>query len=168
MERCNFWKNKIENLLCWQGLVLLDWSWQVRTCPNHAFWFNLARFGFKIRFLTKFLNDSAWFLLEKHKKHDKFADKKWKGVISEKLKAKTCVADQDLSSWTGLGRSGHVQITTFWSNLARFGLKIRCLMKFINDSAWFLLEKLKNHIISPKSLIFNQKSRKYQTNLKNN
>ena len=33
------------------------------------FGFNLARFGFKIRFLTKFLNDSAWFLLEKLKKH---------------------------------------------------------------------------------------------------
>ena len=25
--------------------------------------------GFKIKFLTKFLNDSAWFLLEKLKKH---------------------------------------------------------------------------------------------------
>ena len=69
MDRCNFWKNKSKNLLCWQGLVLLDWSWQVRTCPNHDFWSNLTRFGFKIRFLTKFLNDSAWFLLEKLKKH---------------------------------------------------------------------------------------------------
>ena len=47
------------------------------------------------------------------KKHNKFADNKWKGVISEKIKAKTCFADKDLSSWTGLGRSGHVQITTF-------------------------------------------------------
>ena len=46
-------------------------------------------------------------------KHDKFAHKKWKGVISEKIKAKTCLANKDLSSWTGLGRSGHVQITTF-------------------------------------------------------
>ena len=47
------------------------------------------------------------------KKHDKFVNKRWKGVISEKIKAKTCFADKDLSSWTGLGRSGHVQITTF-------------------------------------------------------
>ena len=47
------------------------------------------------------------------KKHAKFANKKWKGVISEKIKAKTCFADKDLSSWTGLGKSGHVQITTF-------------------------------------------------------
>ena len=46
------------------------------------------------------------------KKHNKFVNKKWKGVISEKIKAKTCFADKDLSSWTGLGRSGHVQITT--------------------------------------------------------
>ena len=46
-------------------------------------------------------------------KYNKFADEKWKGVISEKIKAKTCFADKDLSSWTGLGRSGHVQITTF-------------------------------------------------------
>ena len=53
------------------------------------------------------------------KKHDKFANKKWKGVISEKIKAKTCGADKDLSSWTGLGRSGHVKTTTFgpiWHN----------------------------------------------------
>ena len=47
------------------------------------------------------------------KKHDKFANKEWKSVISEQIKAKTCFADKDLSSWTGLGRSGHVQITTF-------------------------------------------------------
>ena len=46
-------------------------------------------------------------------KNDKFANEKWKGVISEQIKAKTCFADKDLSSWTGLGRSGHVQITTF-------------------------------------------------------
>ena len=38
-------------------------------------------------------------------RHDAFANKKWKGVISEKTKAKTCFADEDLSSWTGLGRS---------------------------------------------------------------
>ena len=69
MERCNFWKHESKNLLCWQGLVLLDWCWQVRTCPNHDFWSNLTRFGFKIRFLTSFLNDSAWFLLEKLIKH---------------------------------------------------------------------------------------------------
>ena len=34
-------------------------------------------------------------------KHDKFANKKWKGVKSEKIKTKTCFADKDLSSWTG-------------------------------------------------------------------
>ena len=47
------------------------------------------------------------------KKHDKFANNKWKGVISEKIKATTWFADKDLSSWTGLGRSGHVQSQSF-------------------------------------------------------
>ena len=46
------------------------------------------------------------------KKH-KFVNEKWKGVIAEKMKAKTCFADKDLSSWTGLGRSGHVQSQSF-------------------------------------------------------
>ena len=45
--------------------VLLDRSWQVRTCPISDFWSNFACFGFKIGFLTKFLDDSAWFSLEK-------------------------------------------------------------------------------------------------------
>ena len=61
MERCNFWKNKGKTLLCWQGLVLLDWSWQVRTCQNHDFWSNFSRLGSQTEFLTKFLNDSACF-----------------------------------------------------------------------------------------------------------
>ena len=43
----------------------------------------------------------------------KIVNKKGKDVISEKIKANTCFADKDLSSWTGLGRSGHDQITTF-------------------------------------------------------
>ena len=33
------------------------------------FWSNFARFGSKTYFLTKFRNDSAWFLPEKLKKH---------------------------------------------------------------------------------------------------
>ena len=46
--------------------------------------------------------------------NDKFANRNWRGVISEEQKKrKACFADKDLSSWTGLGRSGHVQIPTF-------------------------------------------------------
>jgi len=30
----------------------------------------------------------------------------------KKKEGKACFADKGLSSWTGLGRSGHVQITT--------------------------------------------------------
>ena len=36
-----------------QVLVLLDRSWQVRTCPNHDFWSNLARFGSRNNILMK-------------------------------------------------------------------------------------------------------------------
>ena len=38
--------------------------------------------------------------------NDKFVNKNWKGVISGKIKRKACFADKDLSSWTGLGKSG--------------------------------------------------------------
>ena len=42
---------------------------QVRACPISNFWFNFARFGFKIRFLTKFHNDFASLLPEKPQNH---------------------------------------------------------------------------------------------------
>ena len=40
-----------------------------RIPPNRDFWFNFACFGSKTEFLTKFLDDSAWFCVEKLKKH---------------------------------------------------------------------------------------------------
>ena len=43
----------------------------------------------------------------------KLATKKRKGVKSEKIKVFPLVCSKYLSSWTGLGRSGHVQIMTF-------------------------------------------------------
>ena len=103
-------------------------------------------------------------------KNDKFANKKWKGVKSEKIKVFPLVWSKYLSSWTGLGRSGHVQITTwqvrtwpnhdFCSNFACFGFKIRFLTKFYNESASFLPEKLKNHILLTQIPKINSKSRK--------
>ena len=42
-------------------------------------------------------------------KNDKFVNKTWKGVKSEKIKVFPLVCSKYLSSWTGLGRSGHVQ-----------------------------------------------------------
>ena len=36
---------------------------------------------------------------------------------------------------------------TIWTKLEYFGSKTNFLMKFIDDSASFLLEKLKNHVI---------------------
>ena len=42
-------------------------------------------------------------------KNDKFANEIWKGLVSEEKKGKACFAHKDLSSWTGLGKSGHVR-----------------------------------------------------------
>ena len=54
------------------------------------------------------------------KKHDKFVNQKWKGVISEKIKTKTCFADKDLSSWTGHDRSGHDRSQSFGGPISHF------------------------------------------------
>ena len=42
---------------------------QVRTCPISDFWSNCVRLESKTWFLTKFVNDFAWFLFEKLKIH---------------------------------------------------------------------------------------------------
>ena len=64
----------------------------------------------------------------------------------------------NLLSKTGLGRSGHVRFQTFapiWS-------KNCILTKWHNDSASFLLEKLKNQVILIKNLnICDQQFQKY-------
>ena len=49
----------------------------------------------------------------------------------------------------------------FWSNLARFGSKNKFLTKWHNDSASFLLEKLKNQVILIKNLNIWPKIKKY-------
>ena len=63
-------------------------------------------------------------------KNDKFANKKGKGVKSEKIKVFPLVCSKYLSSWTGpdmsksgLFRPGHVKITTFGPNLHVLGSK---------------------------------------------
>ena len=68
-------------------------------------------------------------LLIKHmifKKHHKFVNKKWKRVISEKIKAKTRYVDKDLSSWTGRGRSRHVRSQSFDLISQVSGPKLTC------------------------------------------
>ena len=45
----------------------------------------------------------------------------------------------------------------FWSTCAHFGSKTGFLMKFLNDSAWLCLEKLKEHVFQPESLPFNKR-----------
>ena len=46
----------------------------------------------------------------------------------------------------------------FWSNLARFESRNGILTKWSNDSASFLLEKLKNHVVLTKNLNIWQKN----------
>ena len=48
----------------------------------------------------------------------------------------------------------------FRSNFTRFGSRNGILTKFIDDSAWFLLEKLKNHVILSKNLNIWSKNQK--------
>ena len=45
--------------------------------------------------------------------NDKFANQNWKSVISGKLKVFPLVCSKYLSSWIGLGKSGHVRFPTF-------------------------------------------------------
>ena len=80
-------------------------------------------------------------------KNDKFANKKGKGVKSQKkyfrcFEVSTCPP----------GQVRACPISDFWSNFTRFGFKIRFLTKFHNDSASFLPEKPKKHIILIKNL----------------
>ena len=76
-------------------------------------------------------------------------------------------ADRNLSSWTGLGRSGHVQSQSFGLISHVSGPKLVLLTKFLDDSAWFCLEKLKTFFFRPETLIYDQ-SRKYPKNLQHN
>ena len=65
------------------------------------------------------------------------------GVISgEKIKARP--ADKDLSSWTGLSRSGHVQILTVHPNCHVSDPKYAFSATFQYDSACFSWRN-KNH-----------------------
>ena len=59
------------------------------------------------------------------------------------------------SSWTGLRRLRKLSENfplDFWTNFARFGFKTEFFMKFLDDSASFLPQKLKNHVILTKNL----------------
>ena len=46
-------------------------------------------------------------------RNDKFANKKLKGVKSKEIKVFPLACSKYLSSWTGLGKSGHVQSQSF-------------------------------------------------------
>ena len=72
-------------------------------------------------------------------------------IKSEKIKAFPLVCSKYLSSRTGLGRSGHDQITTFGPISHASGSKKLFLTKFINDSVLLCWRSLKTryfHIVS--------------------
>ena len=104
-------------------------------------------------------NDKCVNKNESFYKNDKFVNKKGKGVISEKKKkegkpallTRICppglaVEDPDMSK---------VRVLV---QFCMFGFKIEFLTKFLDDSAWFCLKKLKNIFFRPKTLIFDPKS----------
>ena len=64
-------------------------------------------------------------------------------------------------------KSGHDRSQSFGSTLHVLGSKTEFLTKFLDDSAWLLLEKLKKHVILTKNKIFDEKSKQYLNNLKN-
>ena len=55
------------------------------------------------------------------------------------------------TSWIGLGRLRKLSVRLL-DKFARFGSKTEFLMKYLNDSASFLPEKLTNHVILTKNL----------------
>ena len=73
------------------------------------------------------------------------------------------------SSWTGLGEGVNFPSTfrrDIWTNLVRLGSKTHFFMQFLDDSASLWLEKLKNHVVLTKNLIFDLKSNKYHKKIK--
>ena len=74
------------------------------------------------------------------------------------------------SSWTGLGKSVNFPSTcrkTFGPISHVSGSKTELLIKFLDDSVSFLLEKLKNHVILTKNLNIGPKIQKILHNLGN-
>ena len=156
------------------------WSQEeVRTWPKSEFWFNFARFGSRNCILMKFIDDSAWLLSEKLKNHIFSTQNRniWKEI--PKIFQKIMKISKDPRLWPcgtvsppcfawvpcgpgalfrfilGISHVGGIShsgpISDFWCNFACFGFKIGFLIKFLNDSAWFCLEKLKQHIFSMKN-----------------
>ena len=114
-----------------------------RTCPNEGFWSNFACFGSKTYFLKYFRRRSASFFGQETHEHVKTIKKhclKAKNEIFRKSELKK------------------VCCPYVFVRLPHFGSKIDCLMKFLDDSAWLCLEKLKKHVFQLKTLIFDQKS----------
>ena len=89
-------------------------------------------------------------------RNDEFVNKDWKGGILKNKKKEACFADKDLSSWTGFGRSGHVQIPTFGIISHVSGPKLTFGGNFIMVLHGFASRSSKN-IVFPLKDIFDKK-----------
>ena len=108
--------------------VLLDRSWQVRTCPISDFWSNFACFGFKIKFLITFLDDSAWLLLEKLKKHIfsiknlNILPKMWKKILKISTRNYRDFWEKTLISQNSILDMKSAKNGVFWPNERKWAL----------------------------------------------
>ena len=91
----------------------------------------------------------------------KFANKNWKSIISEeKKKGKACFADKDLSSWTGLGISGHVRSQTF-GQISHISVpELTFWGNFIMVLHGFAWRSSKNTVLRPTTLKIRPKNQK--------
>ena len=69
-----------------------------------------------------------------------------------------------------MGLNGPIwaHISNLWFNFARFGFKIEFLMKILDDSAWFCMEKLKNLTNEDHNLQHNTKPKTIYNTPQNN
>ena len=95
-------------------------------------------------------------------KNNKFANKTWKGVKSEKMKVFPLVCSKYLSSWTGLGRSGHVQITTSGPISQVSGPEMVFWQNFIMILHHFCWRSSKIKVFSQRNSIFNKNQKNIQ------
>ena len=104
-------------------------------------------FGFKIWFLKTFLDRSASFFGQETHEHVKTIRKRC-------LEAKNHLFRKMQLTKRHVFPKVFPPCSDCWSNFAHFGSKTDFLMKFLDDSAWFCLEKLKNMFFQGKTLTF--------------
>ena len=154
MEKLHFWRKKYFRWFavstCPPGQVLASPDMSKSRLLVQFRTFRVQNFFFKT-----FLDDAAWFCLEKLKKHNKFGNRIWKCVKSAKIKAFPLVRSKYLSSWTGLGRSGHDRSQSFGLIWHVSGPKISLSRNDLMILHHFCWRNSKIKLFWSKTLIFN-------------